>query len=69
MNINNITLEQWEQLEQERFQTQLDPQFQEWMRQMNVSRMCRSKEGIYRANQIMEDWDHSKMKNVHTFYF
>jgi hypothetical protein len=69
MNINNITIEQWERLEQERFQTQLDPQFQEWMKQMNVSRMCRGKEGIYRANQMMEDWDHNKIKTVHTFNF
>ena len=69
MSIKNITIEQWERLEQERLQTQLDPNFQEWMKQLNVSRMCRSRDGIDRANQIMEDWNHGKIKTVHTFNF
>jgi hypothetical protein len=68
--IQNITIEQWERLEQERFQTQLDPQFQEWMKEMNVSRLCSKREGIDRANQMMEDWDTTKIsKTVHTFNF
>ena len=69
MNISNISLEQWEQLEQERTQTQLDPEFQKWMQELNVSRMCKSREGIDRANHIMEEWDQNKMKTVHTFNF
>ena len=69
MNIKNITIEQWERLEQERLQTQLDPKFQEWMKQLNVSRMCKSRDGIDRANQIMGDWDQTKIKAVHTFNF
>ena len=69
MNINNITIEQWERLEQERLQTQLDPNFQEWMKQLNVSRMCKSRDGIDRANQMMDDWDQTKIKAVHTFNF
>jgi len=69
MNINNITIEQWERLEQERLQTQLDPKFQEWMKQLNVSRMCKSRDGIDRANQMMDDWDQTKIKAVHTFNF
>jgi len=69
MNIKNITIEQWERLEQERLQTQLDPKFQEWMKQLNVSRMCISRDGIDRANQIMEEWNHGQIKTVHTFNF
>ena len=69
MNISNISLEQWEQLEQERTQTQLDPNFQKRMGELNVSRMCKGREGIDRANHMMEDWNQNNIKTVHTFNF
>jgi hypothetical protein len=45
-------------------------QFQEWIKQLNVSRLYSKREGIDKANQMMADWDSTKiLKTVHTFNF
>jgi hypothetical protein len=66
----NITIERLEQIENERVNTFMDPNFRDWLKQFNVSRLCSKREGIDRANQMMEDWDTTKIsKTVHTFNF
>jgi hypothetical protein len=68
--MNNITLERLEQIEIERNETMGNTQFQEWIKQLNVSRLYSKREGIDKANQMMADWDSTKiLKTVHTFNF
>jgi len=60
----NTTVERLIEIEQEREQTQSDPKFQEWMRQLNVSRMNIDKKGLLQAKDIMDQYDYSK----HTYH-
>jgi hypothetical protein len=52
----NITIERYEQIEQERQQTLSDPGFQKWMEEMKVSRMFVNNEGKLNARDMMKDW-------------
>jgi hypothetical protein len=61
MNLEHITLERLQEIEAERAQTQLDPKFHTWMRDLHVGRLSIDRSGIMRANQMMEDY--SKLKN------
>jgi len=56
----NTTVERLIEIEQEREQTQSDPKFHEWMRQLNVSRMNIDKKGLLQAKDIMDQYDYSK---------
>jgi hypothetical protein len=56
MSLEHISLERIEEIEQEREQTQLDPEFQSWMKQLNIGRLCINRDGIVRANQMMQEW-------------
>jgi hypothetical protein len=56
MNLEHISLERLQEIEQERAQTQSDPEFQSWMHELNIGRLCVNREGIVRANQMMQEW-------------
>lgn len=56
MSLQKISLERLQQIEQERATTQLDPEFQSWMHQLNISRLHVNRDGIIKANQMMQDW-------------
>jgi hypothetical protein len=60
----NTTIERLEQIEQEREQTMMDKQFQQWMKKLNVSRLYTDKTGVLRANELMNQYDLSKYKYV-----
>jgi hypothetical protein len=60
----NITTERLEQIEQEREQTMMDKQFQQWMKKLNVSRLYTNKAGVLRANELMDQYDLNKYKYV-----
>jgi hypothetical protein len=60
----NTTIERLEQIEQEREQTMMDKQFQQWMKKLNVSRLYTDKTGVLRANELMDQYDLSKYKYV-----
>ena len=61
MIIQLPTIERLDEIELERFQTQMDPNFQKWTKQLNVSRLHVYREGINKANQLMSGWDISKL--------
>lgn len=61
MGIKTISLERLQEIEQERLQTQMDPNYRRWVKKMNVSRLYINKDGITQANQIMQDWDINKL--------
>jgi hypothetical protein len=60
----NTTIERLTEIEQEREQTMMDKQFQQWMKKLNVSRLYTDKTGVLRANELMDQYDLSKYKYV-----
>ena len=60
----NITTERLLEIENEREQTMIDKQFQQWMKKLNVSRLHNDKAGVLRANELMDQYDLSKYKYV-----
>jgi hypothetical protein len=52
----NITTQRLEQIEYERTQTQIDPLFIAWMREMNVGRLYASPEPKFQAREMMKLW-------------
>jgi len=60
----NVTIERLQEIENEREQTNGDPNFQDWIKQMNVSRMYVSINGLLKAKDLMDQYDYSK----HTYY-
>jgi hypothetical protein len=60
----NTTIERLVEIENEREQTMMDKQFQQWMKKLNVSRLYTDKTGVLRANELMNQYDLSKYKYV-----
>ena len=60
----NTTIERLIEIENEREQTMMDKQFQQWMKKMNVSRLYTDKTGVLRANELMNQYDLSKYNYV-----
>lgn len=60
--MNNISLERLEQIELERMKTMVDPQYQEWCRQLNVSRSAVDINAMNQTHQMMEDYNYSNYK-------
>ena len=60
----NITTERLLEIENEREQTMMDKQFQQWMKKLNVSRLHNDRAGIIKANELMDQYDLSKYKYV-----
>jgi hypothetical protein len=65
MNLEHISVERLQEIEQERAQTQSDPEFQSWMHELNIGRLCVNREGIVRANLMMQEW---KMNSLNKKY-
>ena len=63
----NITIERYEQIEQERQQTFSDPGFQKWVEEMKVSRMFINNAGKLNARDMMKDYDYQNRKINFTF--
>ena len=60
----NTTIERLVEIENEREQTMMDKKFQQWMKKLNVSRLYTDKTGVFRANELMDQYDLSKYKYV-----
>jgi hypothetical protein len=56
MSLEHISAERLQEIEQERAQTQLDPEFQSWMHELNIGRLCVNRDGIVKANLMMQEW-------------
>jgi hypothetical protein len=65
MNLEHISVERLQEIEQERTTTQQDPEFQSWMRQLNIGKLYVNRDGIIRANQMMQEW---KMNSLNKTY-
>lgn len=53
------TIERLEQIENERMETQSNPDYQNWVRELNVSRMHIDRAGMLKAKEIMSMWGNS----------
>jgi len=61
-NMNNITIERLEQIEKERIQTMITPEYQEWCKQLNVSRSAIDINAMNQTRQMIEDYNYSNYK-------
>jgi len=55
-SIKQISTERLIQIEQERYITQGDKQFQKWCKDLRIGIMYRDKQGIDNAKRIMAQW-------------
>lgn len=60
----NTSIERLVEIENEREQTMMDKKFQQWMKKLNVSRLYTDKTGVFRANELMDQYDLSKYKYI-----
>lgn len=58
----NCTIERLEQIEQEREQTMLNPNYQKWIQELNVSQSHVDKTAILNAMDIIKQYDYSKYR-------
>jgi len=57
----NTTIERLIEIDSEREATMSTLDFQEWMSELRVSSSYVNKEPIFRANEMMKDYDYSKL--------
>lgn len=60
--LNNITLERFEQIENERAKTFNDPAFIKWMRKLKVSRLATNPNAMEQTRQMMSQYNYSNHK-------
>jgi len=60
--LNNITLERFEQIENERAITFNDPAFIKWMKKLKVSRLATTPNAMEQTRRAMESYDYSNYK-------
>ena len=53
----NLSVQRLEQIEKERNEVYSTKEYQQWMSELNVSRMYVDNQPIQRANDIMKLWD------------
>jgi len=65
---NSFTdVQQYEKLENEREKTMMDPNYQKWMSELNVSRSYVEPDGLIRAKQLNEQYDFSNIAPKSSF--
>lgn len=60
--MNNVSLERLEQLELERAATAADPNFQEWVKSLNVSRSYADPSARLNGAELTNQYDYSKYR-------
>ena len=58
----------YEQLETERTQTMLDPKYQNWVKELNISQSYVSPDGFIRAKELNDQYDYSNLKPKSSFF-
>jgi hypothetical protein len=59
--MQNITIEQLEQLNQERSEVMASQAFQDWYKSLNVGRLYISKESFYNAREMNGSYNFKKL--------
>jgi hypothetical protein len=60
--MTNISIERWEEIEHDRNQVMNDPNYQEWVKQLNISRAYVNPTGVLKARDLNNQYDFSKSK-------
>jgi hypothetical protein len=60
--MSNVSMERFEQIEKEREQTMLDPNYQNWVKELNVSRSYADPTPILNARDMMGEYNYSTYK-------
>ena len=60
--MNNVSIERWQEIENERINTTMDTNFQKWMKELNVSQSYVNPEGMLKAHDMMIHYDYSKYR-------
>jgi len=58
----NVSIERLNQIEQERQETMINPKFQEWIKQLNISRSYLDPESKFNAEIMNSYYNYSKFK-------
>ena len=59
IKVMNITIERLEQIEKEREQTMIDPNYQKWVQELNVSQSYFDRTAMLNAIDINKQYDYS----------
>jgi hypothetical protein len=62
MQLYTIPIDRLEHIHREREETELDPLYQQWIKELGVSSMWSDPALIYNAREAMRDWDISRFK-------
>ena len=60
--MNNVSLERLQQIESERSTTAADPQFQQWMKELNVSRSYSDPSARLNGAELTSQYNYSSYK-------
>ena len=60
-------LEKFDQLENQRTSTVNDPQYQQWVKELNISQSYVEPDGFIRAKQLNEQYDYSATRPASSF--
>ena len=67
-NYNNYNdLQAYEKLENERTQTMLDPKYQAWVKELNISQSYVEPDGFIRAKELNSQYDYSNLNTKSSF--
>jgi hypothetical protein len=55
--LQDISLDRLQEIEREREQTQSDPAYHNWVKELNVSRSWSRQDGLHNARHMMSLWD------------
>lgn len=64
-NYNDV--QAYEQLETERTQTMLDPKYQSWVKELNISQSYVEPDGFIRAKELNSQYDYSNLNTKSSF--
>jgi hypothetical protein len=62
LKVMNVSLERLEQIEKERNKTMGDRNFQQWMKELNVSQSYQDRSAIINAMDLLKQYDYSTYK-------
>lgn len=60
--VDSISVERLQEIEAERRQTQSDPMYIQWMKELNVSGSYVDRTPIHNAQHAMMEWDISRLR-------
>lgn len=64
---NFYDIQAFEELEEKRLKTMNDPKYQQWVKELNVSRSYVEPDGIIRAKFLNEQYDYSGLQSKSSF--